>query len=312
MRTPIAALLSALVAASAAGAAPQPSPALWSVHADGRSRTLLAVLPADGVVRDRTAAGRLAVWTGTALVLEGTGGGSRVALPLARDPEAVRFSPDGTSLLFSRSSTLEVVGADGAGERVVARGAPDASWSRDGRSIVYVSGGDVDIVAAAGGTPRVLAHSPFAASPALSPDGRSVAYVCRNAAGGTLCVTGGGATRRYAHGGWDPLWSPDGRRIATWVAGNYNSGLAVVDLARRRVQTIAMPTSIGIDYVPLAWSPDGRSLAYERRCEGLAPCRIASYVRNAVTGATRRVSVDGLMWSLVRWRGDTLTYVTSP
>jgi len=75
-----------------------------------------------------------------------------------------------------------------------------------------------------------------------------------------------------------------------------------------------IPNLIGVHFQALAWSPDGRRLIYQRTCAGLRPptCVTAVYVRTIATGRERRVSLDGMRWILVRWRGETITYVTQP
>ena len=113
----------------------------------------------------------------------------------------------------------------------------------------------------------------------------------------------------------EPLWSPTGRSIAATVAGNYNSGLDVTDLTTGARRVIApIPRLVGVDFTPLAWSPDGRRLLYQRTCADLRPpeCVTAVYVRTIATGKDKRVSVDGQRWILARWHGHTITYVTQP
>jgi Tol biopolymer transport system component len=336
VRTVLAIAFAAAVVAAVPAAAEPTIPVLWSVAADGTARTAVTTLPADGRILDRTAAGRLAVQTGDGLALEDAGGGNRVLLPGTRYAYGASFSPDGSSVLFAlpaadggwsadpRSATLEIAAADASSVRVVATDAAAGSWSRDGRLIVYpgdvaAHSATVFAVPAAGGTPRRLAAGAYVgayddAPPQLSPRGGAVAYECANRGGGTLCVTRAGRTRRYAHAGWAPLWSPNGRYVATWVAGNYNSGAAVVDTVKGLTTVLAKPANVAVDYRPLAWSPDSTRLLYERTCAGgtFVPgtCRAVTWVRTLATRRDRRVSVDGLSWQLARWRGRTITYVT--
>lgn len=329
----IVALLGLLVAASTAAA--PPIPVLWSVSENGTQRAALTTLPSEGQILDRTERGRLAVRTDDGLVLEDADGGDRVLLEGTRYANAATFSPDGSSVLLAVPTldggwsadpsmwAVEVARSDGSELHVVATDAALGAWSRDGRRIVYTGrvAGHLGVVIETGldgGASRVLARGTYVGSytdnpPQLSPDGRSVAYVCANAAGGTLCVTRGLRTRRFAHTGWTPLWSPDGRWLATQPAGNLSSGAALLDTRTGRVRVIAMPKLVGDAYPVLAWSPDSTRLLYERTCGGTfvpGPCPLVTWERTVATGRDRRVSVDGLTWSLAHWRRNTITYVT--
>jgi hypothetical protein len=64
----------------------------------------------------------------------------------------------------------------------------------------------------------------------------------------------------------------------------------------------------------VAWSPDGKRLLYQRICqvELPIPCTNVAYVRTLATRTNRRVSVDGVRWTLARWRSNMITYVTQP
>jgi len=332
VRGVLVAVSAALVLAAPSAAAAPTIPVLWSIRDDGAQRTAVTTLPVDGLILARAPTGRLAVDTGDGLVLENSDGGDQTLVPETQSVQAAVFSPSGSSVLFSlgdygsspASWVLAVAPASGAGFRVVAVDAALGSWSHDGRTIVYpgrIVGDQATVLAvpAAGGTATLLASGASFdtdddSTPELSPDGRSVAYVCGNTGGGTLCVTRGGTTRRYPHGGWQPLWSPNGRYLATQLFGNYNSGAGLVDTVKRTRSVIAMPQDIGVEYQVLAWSPDSTRLLYERQCDaGLfipSPCRFDTWVRTIASRRDRRVSVDGVTWSLAEWRGRTITYVT--
>ena len=105
-------------------------------------------------------------------------------------------------------------------------------------------------------------HTPR--DPRISPDGRRVVYVedwndrATNAACSNLWLvsTGDRQLRRLTGGPWrdeSPRWSPDSTRIA-WISGR--GGI--------RVLTVDSGQETAIDSAPLAlaWSSDGRSLAF--------------------------------------------------
>ncbi len=318
-------VLFAVVAAAAARSVDVNAGVLWTVRDDGSSRQVLADLPTGGVL-DRTA-GRLALRTNDGLVITGLDGSGELLLPGTTNVGAAAFSPSGRSLAFTAwangSYGLYVAGSDGTHIRLVDANAGLAAWSPDGRSIIFASGSTgarADLVSERidGSGRRVLVrHGVADASfrPSVTRDGRAIAYECLNVQGGGFCTLRGRTTVSYPRSGLDPLWSPNGRSIAAAVAGNYNSGLDVVDVATHARRVIApIPRLIGVDFTALAWSPDGRRLLYQRTCADLRPpqCVTAAYVRTIATGKDKRVSTDGLHWTLVQWHGHTITYVTQP
>ncbi|HEV7564920.1 MAG TPA: hypothetical protein VGO31_03050 [Microbacteriaceae bacterium] len=300
--------------------------AVWTVRDDGSARQILAVLPS-GVVIDR-AGDRVALSTDEGLVVARLDAGGHVVFPDTKNVGSAVFSPSSNSIAFTAwangSYGLYVARADGTAVRRADVSASPAAWSLDGRSIVFASGvvgkrADLVTERVDGSGRRVLARGGFSdllRPPYVSPDGRSIAYDCANTQGGGFCIVRDRTTRRYLHGGFDPVWSPTGRLVATTIIGNLNSGLDVVDVATGARRVVApVPDLIGVDFTPLAWSPDGRRLLYQRRCgAGLRPpqCVTAVYVRTITTGKDRRISVDGLRWTLAQWRGHTVTYVTQP
>jgi Tol biopolymer transport system component len=330
-------LLRAAVAASlvAAPAAARSSyPVLWSVRDDGSHRTAVEVLPVEGTIVDRSATGRLAVLTDEGLSLVDPDGARGVRVPDASRFSSASFSPDGRFLLYATpsdtlgASVLRVVGEDGAGARVVASDGGMGAWSPDARRIAFVGGvsqktqlGRLYVVSALGGARRGVARGAYfglggLGAPAFSPDGRAIAFGCANSRGGAICVTRSGKTRRFTHAGLGPMWAPGGRRIAATLIGDGNVGVAVTDVVRGTVRTAGISPYRGVDDVPLAWAPDGSRLAYARSCGGgrfiPAPCKIMTLVYDVEHRTSRRISVDGVPWSVVRWRGRTLTYVTNP
>jgi Tol biopolymer transport system component len=143
---------------------------------------------------------------------------------------APRWSPDGSTIAFSRFGRGEVAGlyavaADGTRLRRLDARAGNQAWSPDGSVMAYSSGirpSVIYLIGADGRTRTRLARQPGDAVGALawSPDGRKVAYAAhRRRSGWDIYVIGvdGSVRRRLTdHRGDEvsPVWSPDGAKIA--------------------------------------------------------------------------------------------------
>ena len=108
-------------------------------------------------------------------------------------------------------------------------------------------------------------HSPR--DPRISPDGRRVVYLdewsdrTSDARCANLWMVGvdGQQSRRLTDGAWrdsSPRWSPDATRIA-WISGR--GGIRVLTVNSGQETTIDAPP------LTIAWSHDGRSIAFTTR-----------------------------------------------
>ena len=173
-------------------------------------------------------------------------------------PGRFSWSPDGTSIVVVRDGALVVVAADGSAERVVATagtGVYGPVWSPDGRRIAYGKDGGLSVVAADGSGAAAVVD-PGARYPSWTPDNRLSAA----RSSGELVVYEGDTARVLAgdnFGAVAPDWSPDGRMVAYMstrvmvVGADGTGGRALTDVC-------CASENVGS---PLAWSPDGRSLA---------------------------------------------------
>ena len=114
--------------------------------------------------------------------------------------------------------------------------------------------------------------------PAFARGGSRLVYLDRYSffdPGGlvTLASAGGGAIRRFGWSSYGPALAPDGRTVA-WIGGpsaaasaDFGPVLRVAragrQLAQLRVLELGLDGSPG-ERAPLAWSPDGRTLAFIR------------------------------------------------
>lgn len=218
---------------------------------------------------------------------------------------AMAWSPDGRQLAFVTDDNigktlLHVVGADGTGQRVIARHVnkdfATPSWSPDGRRLVFARGDSdrtrVAVVNADGTGLRRIARAVLdhdeGGAPTWSPGGRWIAYVdvTRGRFFVKLVRPDGTGRRRVS---WrcnqTPSWSPDGRRIACVGFAGRRQGLYVVELARRRTTAVAKSSILN---VAPAWSPDGTRLAYLTSGRGgiyLSTAQASGSGRNLLTHA---------------------------
>ncbi|MEO6323697.1 MAG: protein kinase [Thermoanaerobaculia bacterium] len=123
-------------------------------------------------------------------------GGGEVALTSGPDDHA-RFSPDGTSILFSRTeanrTSLYRMAVLGGEPRRVVENARHGDWSPDGRRIVFVrwtsfggaAGSVLAIAETNGGEERevISLKDQFLTFPRWSPDGRTIAAIQRGLGG---------------------------------------------------------------------------------------------------------------------------------
>ncbi len=224
------------------------------------------------------------------------GAAIEVTKDLAGSHRLPRWSPDGSTLLFSSNAggpggAIHTVPSLGGPPRAIVRdpegqGVAFAAWSPDGKRIVYVTGvgsnleGTLWVRDLDGGEPSRLATAGELHSPAWSPDGRWIAFVAGNnryqfssrilgnlgpsmvqlvpAAGGdTTSLT----DNRYLH--TSPMWLPDGSGIllvSTRGGGRDIWRILVGSDGRPRGEPGRLTTGLQAGSIGLA--PDGRSVAY--------------------------------------------------
>jgi len=203
-----------------------------------------------------------------------------VAKELPGNQQMPRWSPDGTRLLFTSDSSIQVVPSLGGAPRVVVGGASQPAWSPDGKQIAYVRADSLFARVFEGGNPRLLATGLELHSPAWSPDGRFIAYVSTNSAywvglndlgnlapsilmvvpaasGPPVKLSG----RKFLN--MSPAWMPDSRRLlfmSTREGGRDVYSLSLDGSGHPRGPAVRLTT--GLDLGTFSLSADGKALAY--------------------------------------------------
>ena len=224
--------------------------------------------------------------------------GTTACGPLCGTPTSA-WSPDGRKVVFQSRHDgnlgLDVVNADGSGQRMLARNGDAPAWSPDGRQIAFLYSSKIYVMNANGSEHRNLTRPPKpgrSAFLAWSPDGRKLAFL--HAGCGDVCFlvsvmnANGSGERKlglpligYAS---PPVWSPDGRKIAFVGGSNGNSHVYTMNadgsgqrrLTRKSADRYAFP----------AWSPDGRKIAFVNK-SGANP---EVYVMNADGSGQQRLT----------------------
>jgi Tol biopolymer transport system component len=246
------------------------------------------------------------------LYVVGRAGGAPMRIAPLREAlfgEAPVPSPDGRKLVLpSARYELVVMNLDGGSRKLLTAGDPaTAVWSPDGEQIAFRGAKErLWIIGVDGGRPRRLTRGSLDGIPAWSPDGKRIAFA-RPGTGVMLVDPDASNLRvlRRLRGEAEGLhWSRDGRsltflhrpRPATAYARSDLVTVAVPDgLVLRRVP------GVDVEVGPVAWSPDGRLLAYTKY--GRPGARIVVMGAN---GSNRRVIRGG---SNPTWSQDGRTIV---
>jgi Tol biopolymer transport system component len=247
-----------------------------------------------------------------------------------------QFSPDGSKVAFARGNApatgwaaLEVVNADGSGERRLAAwsGSPTSlgySWSPDGTRIVFARGssperGDDDIYVAnvdgtgitrlttgdhavCQGAPPQLVKCDRLEDPVWSPDGSRIGFVAVTMPRGGRRVAdfeidvmkADGSGVRQLTGSSTPA---TGCTFPAWspdgseLVASCKSGIFVVSADGARIAQVAPPSWYGA-----SWSPDGKEIAVALRDRHI-------YLVNADgSDLTRIKGGTGAEWGTPLWQ----------
>jgi hypothetical protein len=175
------------------------------------------------------------------------------------------------SLLVQRGSAIVLIAPRHSRQTLIS-GARDASFSPDGTLVAFVRSGDLWTANADGSGQRRLAATPRAveSSPAWLPNGQGIIY--QATVGGRRQIRvfqlPAGPSRRIAHSGgsgqeWSPAVSHSGRlAFVSDRSGSPRVYVARADGVGARVFDPASQPALPTDLRDLAWSPNGKRLAY--------------------------------------------------
>ena len=214
---------------------------------------------------------------------------------------------------YASKDGLRIANADGSHSKLVVAagtfsvGEPSADGT--GRLLAYVkrpppgsdgptddAGAEVWIVdLSTRATHRV---APNARAPALAPDGRSVAFTRQ---GHVWIAAADGSSSRELGAGGCPIWSPDGTRLAECTNDDQPVVVTVADGTIWPVAAGPGPTD------PVAWSPDGRSLALFSTRDGNGEI----YVVDVDQASPRRVTTASGNQAAVAWTSAGLIVTSS-
>ncbi len=159
-----------------------------------------------------------------------------------------------------KAQGIFLVCADGFRKVKAAEGATQPALSPDGTRIAFRAKGNIWTANIEGSGKVMIAGSSGGIHPSWSPDGQMVAFAVRGDDQRwhiyASPADGQGEAEEMVLG-WSPAWGPQGWFAYTGCDENENCGIWVVKGEAKPLRLTADPHDIG-----LAWSPDGKQLAY--------------------------------------------------
>jgi len=193
---------------------------------------------------------------------------------------------EGDVFMCREPAHILLVNPDGSGEENIGEGTTPV-WSPDGARLAYTAGdaGAIYIVDADGTrqTSEVSCDEPDCVSvmsPTWSPDGAQLAFMAEHTGGsgrdpevdiwvvnadGTDARAVTACSRPECSSNFTPAWSPVGDDVAMWsmvrCGDSWGPSLRLLDLSTGDIRDVV--SCVGSNGSRIAWSPDGRFLAFE-------------------------------------------------
>jgi Tol biopolymer transport system component len=232
------------------------------------------------------------------------------------------WSPSGSQVAFvsnrSGNADLYVMAADGSSvTRVTSNPADDVgpTWSPDGSRVAFrrQTGESFSVwIVNVDGTAEALVYAEprgYVGVQDWSPDGSKLLLSIDRGGGGqidtyTIDVDGSRLKQLTSQPGDDAgaEWSPDGDKIVFW-SDRTGGGLYTMNADGSGVSLILRDT-LNLDTARLAWSPDGRFIAWTGKFEGGRGTAI--YVMNANGTGSAPITPNVGAASELDWRADRI------
>jgi TolB protein len=186
---------------------------------------------------------------------------------LTDDGKAVlpSWSPDGSKIVYSASSGVEVMNADGSGQTVLVKGTvTEPSWSPDGKWIAFtkgvqkgLSGWAICVIRPDGsGFKRLTDGSGYDLYPSWTPDGRVLFSRDSENKVYTVKLDGSGLAPQGKYAG---ALCPDGSRLAV-VEGDRVRVVAVRGGGTPVTVLHPLKDFISDELIATSWAPDGTAV----------------------------------------------------
>ena len=244
------------------------------------------------------------------------GSGLRQLTNDAAQELAMSWSPDGSQLIFQRSSEadgtteLYLVNADGSGLMNLTRNPGDdwsPAWSPDGKQIVFYSqrpGGMALYVmnhadrlkVTDGFAAAMIPGTQMGAWPSWSPDGKQLAYRQELPGNDEIFVINGDGSNplnltRHSANDLSPDWSPDGKTIVFESMRDENYEIYAVNPDGRQLRRL---TNHPLEDQHARWSPGGTLILYSHHGE--------LYIMNADGSDPRPLAEKAVTGNFAEWR----------
>ena len=248
----------------------------------------------------RTARPRVVLWLSAAAVLA-------VVAAVAYIATSGPGQPAPLPRLASPAQLTSAVGAE-----------TDPTWSPDGRVVAYTSdeAGNFDVWVSQIGNREAVNRTADSLGtdrfPRWSPDGQWIAFASlHDGPGYSVMAAVGGAARKLAsvppamRDPGAPVWSPDSKEIAYALGQRTGPWIEILTLATGASRKLAVPQFPRNNVIwDLAWSPDGRWLAYGRGLSS-ASSTYELWVTRVADGVSAQLS-DGKRWDVSpSWSPDS-------